>query len=610
MFSLSYAWDELRRRWSRTVVTAVGLAAGVGLVMGIVGVSNGLTQAQNKVLSPLSSVGTDIIVTRTVGATTASSSSSTTTTSTPGFGGGPGGGGGGGAFFGRGAGGLRGGALAQLNSSDQAALLNANSSVLTDLSKLGPPGTAFTYDFFVPGTLITFPDAAVADVARLKGVASAVPGLSLQALHESGTVPNVTDTVTTGGQTITSVQRPAPLTPAEQQQVRSCLEASGAFPTSPPASTSGTTPTASGGTDTGGGGGGGGGFGFRDFGSAFTQCLPARYQQYEAQVVVPEQTITRVLNPPQTDTQTKSYTVAGVDPSSTTSGLITKAQVVSGTWFGSQPADELLVNTAYASTNGIKVGQHLTIDKTDFTVVGLVNPTLTGDTSDLYFDLPTLQSLGSNQSRINEVLVKVDDSSDVNTVAAAIHKELPGAQVLTSKQLAGAVTGSLSNAHTLATRLGGALAVIVLLAAFLIAALLTLSSISKRVREIGTLRAIGWSRGRVVRQVMGETVGIGILGGVVGVAVGIGVCALIGAVGPALTSNSSGLAVGASSVGSLFHQATTASSSTTIHLRAPVDLGTALLGLVAAVVGGVVAGAAGGWRAARLAPASALRDLG
>src|ERR1700689_1155360 len=109
MFAVGYAWNELRRRWSRTVVTAIGLAAGVGLVMGIVGVSDGLTQAQNKVLSPLTSVGTDIIVTRTVDATPTSSTGSptTTTTTTPtgGFGGGGGfgaGGGGGGGGTGTG----------------------------------------------------------------------------------------------------------------------------------------------------------------------------------------------------------------------------------------------------------------------------------------------------------------------------------------------------------------------------------------------------------------------------------------------------------------------------------------------------------------------------
>ena len=205
----------------------------------------------------------------------------------------------------------------------------------------------------------------------------------------------------------------------------------------------------------------------------------------------------------------------------------------------------------------------------------------------------------------------MDKSSDVNAVAAAIHKELPGAQVLTDKQLSGQVTGSLSNAHTLATHLGGALAVIVLLASFLIAALLTLSSIAKRVREIGTLRAIGWSRGRVVRQIVAETVGIGILGGILGVAVGIGVCAVIGAVGPALSSTSSAPVVGASSVGAIFHQATTAIPNTSkVHLKAPIDLAIVLLGLGSAVVGGLIAGIAGGWRASRLAPATALRDLG
>ena len=151
VFSLGYAWNELRRRLGRTVVTAIGLAAGVGLVMGIIGVSQGLSDAQNKALSPLNAVGTDIIVTRTV-APTLSTATTTTTTPANRFGGGGGGfgGGGGGGFF-------AGGTGSSLNTSDAAALATANSSVITDLAKLGPAGTKFTHDFFVPGTLITFP---------------------------------------------------------------------------------------------------------------------------------------------------------------------------------------------------------------------------------------------------------------------------------------------------------------------------------------------------------------------------------------------------------------------------------------------------------------------
>ena len=101
--------------------------------------------------------------------------------------------------------------------------------------------------------------------------------------------------------------------------------------------------------------------------------------------------------------------------------------------------------------------------------------------------------------------------------------------------------GSLSNAQKLANDLGGALAIVVLLAAFLIAGLLTLSSVAKRVREIGSLRAIGWSRGQVVRQIVAETVGIGILGGIVGVGIGVLVSVIIGAVGPGLSVTSTGL---------------------------------------------------------------------
>src|SRR2546430_16621755 len=64
MFQRGYLLQELRRRWGRTLVTALGLAVGVGLVLGIIGLSQGLSEAQTAVLQPLSSIGTDILVTR------------------------------------------------------------------------------------------------------------------------------------------------------------------------------------------------------------------------------------------------------------------------------------------------------------------------------------------------------------------------------------------------------------------------------------------------------------------------------------------------------------------------------------------------------------------
>ena len=151
MFSLTYIGRELRRRLGRTLLTALGLAVGVGMVIGIISVSQGLDDAQKKVLAPLTSVGTDIVVTRSSG-TTATANASTTTTTNPDAA----------------AGGVNGGPAVVAVSSpvvavatgeqraelaDASALLNENSNVVTDLSKLGKPGTKFTHDFFLSVTL-------------------------------------------------------------------------------------------------------------------------------------------------------------------------------------------------------------------------------------------------------------------------------------------------------------------------------------------------------------------------------------------------------------------------------------------------------------------------
>jgi ABC-type antimicrobial peptide transport system permease subunit len=606
--SLRYAGNELRRRRARTILTALGLAAGVGLVMGIVGVSQGLDQAQQRVLSPLTSVGTDILVTRTVAATPTGAAAKASPTAQPtaqpqgrggGFfgGGGPGGPGGGPA-------GAQTNGVASLNDADTAALLNENSSVVTDLAKLGKPGTRFTKDFFLPGTLLTFPDSAVSQVASVDGVASAVGGLTVLAQHQTGTVPNIVANVKTGGETLTTTVRPAPLTDAERTALRNCIQASGGFGGNDP--NPGPAPS---GQPRGGGGGGGRGLGGFANG-AFEKCQPARFQQYNASVITPLRTIQQIVNPPTTDTTSSSYTAAGIDPASPDAGLVTRAQLDKGSWFSTSPANEVLVSVAYATKKSIAVGAALPINGASYKVVGLVNPTLTGNTADLYFPLAALQTLSSKTGRVNEVLVRANSASDVDAVAARLRTLLPGAQVVTTKSLADSVTGSLHDAQQLASRLGGALAVIVLGAAFIIAMLLTLSSIAKRVREIGTLRALGWSRRRVVRQLLIETTGIGVLGGVLGVAVGYVVAAAVHAFSPVLTATSSGVGAGASSVSGLFNQAAPTAVSTSVRLTAPISLGTIVLGVACAVVGGLLAGAVGGWRAARLSPAVALRDLG
>jgi putative ABC transport system permease protein len=605
VFHLSYALHELRRRLGRTILTALGLALGVGLVIGIISVSQGLDEAQQKVLAPLGSVGTDILVTRVAGATstTASGTAATSTTTTT-VAGATGQRGGGGGFF------AQNGGNAQrnggLNQADTDALVAENQNVVTDLSKLGAAGTQFTRDFFLSATLLSFPDTAIADIEKIPGVTSAVGGLVQLGSHQTGTVPNIVATVQTGGQTFTQTVRPDPLTAAEQAAVQTCLASKG-ITVNP-----GDGPGAGGATGGGGAGGGGGGGNARGGGgAAFTECLPDRFKEFRAQITTPLQTIQQAVDPPQTDIKAESYTAAGVDPSNPDVGLVTKEQLTSGTWLPVGATDQVLVNVAYANTKSLAIGGKIPINGTDYTIVGLVTPTLTGNTADIYFPLATLQKLATKDGRVTQVLVKTKDAGSVDAVAAAIKKDLPGAEVVTTKALADQVTGSLADATSLADRLGGALSVIVLAAAFVIAALLTLSSIAKRVREIGTLRAIGWSKRRVVGQILGETVGIGVLGGILGVGVGILVSIGVSAVAPTLKATSVGLpGLAGSQASGLFGQATSTAHTTAIAMTAPLHPTTLLLGVAFAVLGGLLAGLIGGWRAARLSPVVALRDIG
>jgi len=53
-----------------------------------------------------------------------------------------------------------------------------NSNVTTDLSKIGSAGTKFTHDFFLSSTLLSFPGDALTATVTVPGVASATAGLT------------------------------------------------------------------------------------------------------------------------------------------------------------------------------------------------------------------------------------------------------------------------------------------------------------------------------------------------------------------------------------------------------------------------------------------------
>jgi len=481
VFYVTYMLAELRRRIGRTVLTALGLAIGVGLVVTVNALSTGLDRAQAQVLEPLTGVGTDMSVSRPIDFTPSQD-----------------------------------GGLPNLSEEERRQLRAENGGGRFGLRDLGEPGTRFSRDDFVSTAQLSFPASEVEEIRGIDGVSAAAGGLTLNSIHIEGTVP-------------------------EEARERGQFGAPGAGP--------------------------------------------------------PE------------NIGVSNLSVTGVDQRNEKLGAITPGQITSGRYFGSTDAREAILNESYASGENLGLGDTVILGGKEFTVVGIAETPLGGQSSDVYVKLAQLQTLSDRADRVNAVYVRAESAGDVASVAAAIEKKVDGASVTTAEDLADRVSGTLVDARNLAGSLGTALMVVGLLSAFLIASLLTLSSVTKRVRELGTLKALGWSQRLVVRQVTGESLLQGLLGGALGVVLGIVGAVSIGALAPSLEATVASAAQEGPRLIGPFGQGAVESSSTEVALDAPVSIALIAAAVGLALLGGLVAGAVGSLRAARLRPADALRHI-
>ena len=327
-----------------------------------------------------------------------------------------------------------------------------------------------------------------------------------------------------------------------------------------------------------------------------------------------------------TSIKTSTFAVLGVDTSAGRVGPLSSDKIASGRTFTAAEAnsDVALLDANYARQHKLATGSKITVGSATFTVIGTVAEPQGGTTTDAYIPLRRAQSLAGMTGQVNTIYVAAASAADITAVQQAIQAQLPKATVTTSSDLASQVTGSLTSASSLAGSLGKWLAIVVLIAAFAMASLLTMAAVSRRVREFGTLKALGWRSRRIVGQVMGETLVIGVAGGAAGIALGYAGAALVskfvgplsatpgqspGSASPGFGPPGGGRSGGGGFGGGFRRLANDAGKTILVHLNAPVTIGVIVLAVLLAVAGGLIAGTFGGWRAARLRPAAALAQI-
>ncbi|SEB40301.1 FtsX-like permease family protein [Paramicrobacterium humi] len=307
--------------------------------------------------------------------------------------------------------------------------------------------------------------------------------------------------------------------------------------------------------------------------------------------------------------------VLGVTPGAASVGPLSDVETADGRMLRADDAgaDVVILDAAYATASELAVGDTLTLGGTEFTVVGTVASTTdaASTAADAYIPLDVAQSLAGAEGTLSTVYVSAASADEVSDVQDAVETALPDLTVSTQADLAQSVSGSLATATQLVSSLGLWLSVLVIAVAFLIAALFTVSGVTRRTREFGTLKAIGWTSGRVVRQVAAESVTQGLIGGAIGVAIGCAAIAILNAVGITLSGSATTAAAGPGRMDGGFPGGASdaAASATPLTLSLPVDVTVIALAVGLAVLGGLIAGAIGGWRASHLRPAAALRSI-
>jgi ABC-type antimicrobial peptide transport system permease subunit len=206
------------------------------------------------------------------------------------------------------------------------------------------------------------------------------------------------------------------------------------------------------------------------------------------------------------------------------------------------------------------------------------------------------------------VFLRLPKGAELDDATRRIQTANPGVQVTTNRDLAKRVTGSLADSAALAERGSRVLTIIVLCVAALVLSLLSWGGVHARTRELGTLRAIGWSRSLLVRQILGESLAVSVVGVALGVGVGLGAAAALQAWLPPLTASfSSGPGTSAGfGLGGLLPSV---GHTATERIALTVDVGIVLAAIGLATAAGLVAGALGTLLAARLQPSQAVQRL-
>lgn len=220
----------------------------------------------------------------------------------------------------------------------------------------------------------------------------------------------------------------------------------------------------------------------------------------------------------------RAWIVLGIEEKNSVGPAILRSAVTEGRFLQANHS-EAMVEAAYARQFGIKVGQTISVGGNKYPVVGLVDASQAAKiaVANVYLPLAEAEQIAASSTQVQSVspykvgdvnllFIKADQEK-IKGLAASLRSILGKNATVATPDSFLKLLGSL---FALSDKFTLAASMIAIIVAILIAFKTMAGNIAERAREIGVMKAVGWTNRNVVTQLLMESVVQCFLAGILG----------------------------------------------------------------------------------------------
>jgi putative ABC transport system permease protein len=245
--------------------------------------------------------------------------------------------------------------------------------------------------------------------------------------------------------------------------------------------------------------------------SGIVESLPQIAVSADGQRLISKEPVVLINLPKRASGKAANVVIRGVTPTGLT--LRPQVKLVEGRMFRPGSAEVIAGRSVADGFQGAGLGETLRFASRDWTVVGVFDAGRTAFDSEIWGDAEQMMQAFRRVS-FSSVLFRLADPEQFDAVKATLESD-PRLTVEAKRERRFYAEQSEALSKFI-SYLGTGISIIFSIGAVIGAAITMYASVASRTGEIGTLRALGFSRASILTAFLGEALLLGLLGGVVG----------------------------------------------------------------------------------------------